>query len=250
MTKGFQEIGVRPWLGLTLIAAVPALALAFSTIPIYIEQRRIMRYSELSGAIRTGYFTLRPLDNEEGFERADNAHVGVLRWIESTKEPVLYLSGASGTGKSSLLLAWVIPKLKREKHVVIQLRGYEDDLFSRIKDKLLQPGMVWDRPAGQTDDLRSLLRRATARLGEQRLFIVIDQFEEFVILKDQEQQNVFQQFLSEGPIDGLTFLLVYRPEYEGFIQDQPWPRLKLDINRKVISLSPKTLRRSSYASLA
>jgi hypothetical protein len=145
------------------------------------------------------------------------------------------LTGASGTGKSSLLSAWVIPKLKRRKHVVIELRGYEDDLFGRIKDKLLRPGLIWEKVSGKTEDLSSLLSRATQRLSERRLFIVIDQFEEFLILADHERQRAFQQFLSEQPIDGLTFLLVYRPEYEGLIQDQPWPKLQLDTNRKVIS---------------
>ena len=141
------------------------------------------------------------------------------------------MTGASGTGKSSLLSAWVIPKL--EKCVVIQLRGYENDLLARIKDKLLEPGVIWDKAPGKTDDLRSLLDRATQRLGGRRLLIVVDQFEEFLILKDEGQQRPFQQFLSERPIGGLTFLLVFRQEYEGLINDQPWPK-PLDTNREVI----------------
>jgi Leucine-rich repeat (LRR) protein len=235
LTNGLHDMGMPPWLGIALIAAFPLLALVFSTIPTFIEQRRIKRYSEITGAIQTGYFTLCPRENEEGFERADNAHNEILRWIENSKEPVLYLTGASGTGKSSLLSAWVMPKLRREKHVVIQLRGYEGDLFGRIKDRLLEPGAIWDRAPVKTDDLRALLDRATQRLGERRLFIVVNQFEEFLILTDQERERAFRQFLSEKPIDGLTFLLVFRHEYEGLIQDQPWPKLRLDTNRKVLS---------------
>jgi hypothetical protein len=238
--KNFRELrefltqilpGAPLWLDVALIAALPVLALIFHSIPTVIEQRRIKRYSEITGAIQTGYFTLRPRESEEGFERADNAHQEVLRWIENTKEPVLYLTGASGTGKSSLLSAWVIPKL--EKHVVIQLRGYENDLLARIKDKLLEPGVIWDKAPGKTDDLQSLLDGATQRLSGRRLLIVVDQFEEFLILKDEGQQKPFQQFLSEKPIDGITFLLVYRQEYEGLINDQPWPK-PLDTNREVI----------------
>ncbi len=56
------------WLGVALIAAFPLLALVFSTIPSLIEQHRIKRYSEITGAIQTGYFTLRPRENEESFE--------------------------------------------------------------------------------------------------------------------------------------------------------------------------------------
>jgi conflict system STAND superfamily ATPase len=232
---GLRELGLPPWMGVAIIAAFPVLALVFSTIPRFIEQLHIKRYSEVTGSVQTGYFTLRPRDNEEEFERADNAHQETLRWIENSKEPVLYLTGGSGTGKSSLLSAWVIPKLKREGHVVLQLRGYEPDLLARIKHELLQPGVIWDKAPSKTDDLELLLHRATQRLSERRLFIVIDQFEEFLILTEQERQKAFREFLSAEAVKGVTFVLVFRPEYEGLIQEQSWPKLKLDANRKVIS---------------
>ncbi len=235
LTTALQEFGIPTWLGIALIATIPFLALVLSTIPIFMEQRHIRSYGEISGSFQTGYFTLRPRENEEGFERADNAHQDTLRWIQTTREPVLYLTGASGTGKSSLLSAWVIPKLRRERHVVIQMRGYEDDPLGRIKERLLEPGVIWDRPPRSTDDLRTLLGRASQRLGDRRLVIIIDQFEEFLILTDEEHRRHLQQFVTEEPIAGLIFLLVFRPEYEGLIQDQPWPRLRLDTNRKVIS---------------
>ncbi len=238
LNQGLQELGIPRWAGIALIAAFPVLALVFSTIPAFLEQRRIKRYSEITGALETGYFTLRPRETEADFDRADNAHQKILQWMENTQEPVLYLTGASGTGKSSLLSAWVIPKLKREKHVVIQLRGYEEDLLARIKTKLLEPGVVWDKPPAKSEDLRALLDRATQRLAQnnvRRLFLVVDQFEEFLILTDPDHQQPFQQFLSQPPIPGLTVLLVYRPEYESLLENQPWPRLQLDTNRRVIS---------------
>jgi hypothetical protein len=88
LTEHFRKLGLPPWLGIALIAAFPVFAFIFSTIPTFIEQRRIKRYSEISGAIQTGYFTLRPRENEEGFERPDDAHQEILRWIENTREPV------------------------------------------------------------------------------------------------------------------------------------------------------------------
>jgi len=243
LAKHFKELGdlskqIAPaapsWMGIAIIAAFPLLALVFHTIPSLIEQRRIKRYAQISGTLRPGYFTLRPREDEDAFDRADNAHQEILHWIQSTKEPVLYLTGASGTGKSSLLASWVIPKLRRSKHVVIRLRGY-DDVLARIEDEILHPSVIWERPPANTDDLHSLLERACVRLGDKRLMIVVDQFEEMLISSDTTAQQALQRLLSREPVDGLTFLLVYRPEYEGLLQGQSWPVLRLDANRRVIS---------------
>jgi predicted Ser/Thr protein kinase len=234
-TAALQAKGMPEWSATALIAVFPLLVFVISTLPSLIEQRRIKHYGEISGLVQSGYFTLRPREAEDGFERADGAHHEVFRWIRNTREPVLYLTGASGTGKTSVLDAWVIPKLRREGHVVIHLRGYED-LFKGIKGQILQPGLIWAHPpVKEVDNLRSLLDRACRRLGANRLIIVVDQFEEVLILKDDEQRTAFQQFLSAQTISGLTFLLVFRPEYEGLIQDQAWPRLHLNTNRRVIS---------------
>src|SRR5258706_11446083 len=79
LKKGLHDMGIPPWGGVALVAAFPLLALIFSTVPSFIDQRRIKRYAEITGAIQTGYSTLRPRENEEGFERADNAHQEILR---------------------------------------------------------------------------------------------------------------------------------------------------------------------------
>src|SRR5260370_11141933 len=50
LSKGLHDVGIPPWGGVALIAAFPVLALVFSTIPSFIEQRRIKRYSEITGA--------------------------------------------------------------------------------------------------------------------------------------------------------------------------------------------------------
>jgi Leucine-rich repeat (LRR) protein len=235
LTAGLQQAGLPPWSGIALIAAFPILALVFSTIPSVIDQRRIKRRSEIKVDVGARpYFTLRPRDTEEGFERADQAHESVLRWIRNSKAPVLYLTGVSGSGKSSLLTAWVIPKLRSDGHVVITVRGYEQ-FFDRIKEKVLEPNLIWAQPSVKNADLTNLLERACQRLGDRRLIVTVDQFEEFLILKNDEQQKACQQFLSGIHIDGLTFLLVYRPEYEPLIQDQAWAAMQLDTNRKMIA---------------
>jgi hypothetical protein len=44
----------------------------------------------------------------------------VLAWLVKRTAPLLYLSGTSGSGKSSIMSAWVLPKAA--------LRGVEIDL--------------------------------------------------------------------------------------------------------------------------
>ena len=70
MTEALAKIwpAAPPWLGPVVILSLPLLALVLHTIPSLIEQRRIKRYSQLSGASQPGYFTLRPRESEAGFE--------------------------------------------------------------------------------------------------------------------------------------------------------------------------------------
>src|SRR5262249_8320370 len=156
-------------------------------------------------------FTLRPREREEDFERADNAHQEILHWVENSREPVLYLTGASGTGKSSLLSAWGFPKLAPAGHVIVKLRGYED-ILARLEEGLLQPGFVWEKPPINKGDLGALLERARQRLSQssepKRLIIVVDQFEEFLILKDEIRRQSFAHLCSTvSKQGGPSFLL-------------------------------------------
>jgi len=211
LKAGLHELGISPLVGIALVAVFPLLAFLCSTAPSFIEEQRIKRYAEITGALQTGYFTLRPRQDEDVFDRADNAHHEILRWIQNNREPILYLTGASGTGKTSLLSSWVLPQLEAAGHVVIRLRGYENDLLARLQERLRES------PA-----------------GGRRVVVVVDQFEEFLILADDPRQRELQQFLA-APVEGIAFLLVYRPEYEGILQDRPWPKMLLDTNRRVLS---------------
>jgi len=65
-----------------------------------------------------------------------------------------------------------------------------------MKDELLEPGVIWDKTPGRSQDLRSLLSRATQRLGERRLFIIVDQFEEFLSSPVRTGRIAFSRFLA------------------------------------------------------
>jgi hypothetical protein len=223
------------WLGGSVVVAV-LLLLTFATVWGWLEKRRLKRYAEIGGTLKRGYFNLQPREMEEGFDRADNAHVETLRWVQASKSPVLYLTGASGTGKSSVVAAWVVPKLKAGGHIVIRLRGYEA-LLARIQEEILKPGVVWDRGSHGAGDLTALLTRARKNLAPHRIFFVVDQFEEFLILKSEEEQQALRQFLKSiinNSLDGVTFLFVFRSEYAGMIDSKGWPERLLRVNLREI----------------
>jgi hypothetical protein len=85
--------------------------------------------------------------------------------VRGTRRPVLFLSGASGAGKSSVLEGYVVPMLREDGWRVVEVRSFADPL------------------TGLDDALRTPRRRGV------RLLVVFDQFEEFIILLPPETSD-------------------------------------------------------------
>lgn len=204
-----------------LVISLLAMLFFFHTLPTLLEKRRKAKLAEITGSMRPRYFQLAPRQDESTFERADGKHEEVLQWLRQPPHRVLYLTGSSGTGKSSLLAAWVLPKLEREGVKVIRLRGYQDPA-QVLEDELKRTGVIWKRTPPETTDLNTLFEEARQHTQPTRVLVVFDQFEEFLILQEKQQQARFVEFLTTqaGLKDaGSTILLVFRAEYDGFIQD-------------------------------
>jgi hypothetical protein len=203
------------------LAAVTLAAVAIGKVVMpAIEARRRRKVIAIPESSLRGPTTwrLRPYDDADhaGFDRPDNAHHEVLRWLERADEPFLYLTGVSGTGKSSLLQAWLAPELaKREPPTrTVVARSYADPV-RQLVEALTKPGVIWDKRPSSTDDARALLQRAAERVRPGRLLIALDQFEECLILQDEAGRarlgELFRD-LREAPIPGLTFLLLLRDD--------------------------------------
>ncbi len=111
------------------------------------------------------------------------------------REPILFLTGDSGTGKSSLLQAHVIPALGEAGWLVLTARSFADPLGA-LRAALTAPGVIWKSPP-QAEGAHVLLDQAAQRLGREkrRLCLVLDQFEEFLILHEAEARAGFTDLL-------------------------------------------------------
>ena len=144
----------------------------------------------------------------------------VLEWLRQSKSVPLYLTGDSGSGKTSLLKAFVIPAFRKEGWTVAVVRAGQD-AEAALKDALTVPRRQ------RVSTTRELIE-AGARRCQDRLLIVLDQFEEFLILGAPEPQRTLAATiadLSEHPIRGVKILLVVRSDYQTVLDEVGLPRL-------------------------
>jgi hypothetical protein len=148
------------------------------------------------------------------------AHEKVREWLRQSSSVPLYLTGDSGSGKTSLLNAFVIPAFKQDGWTVPVVRVGQDAEVA-LNDA------VTARRRQTFSSTRELIEAATRRYHE-RLLIVLDQFEEFLILGTPERQKAFASLLADlnkRPIRGLKMLLVVRSEYQTTLEEVGLPRL-------------------------
>ena len=114
--------------------------------------------------------------------------------------------GASGSGKSSLIFAGLVPKLKREGHWLIARMRPKDGLLSAIRSSLAAlrsaskpvDNELTKNWAAELDegglDLISIVNELIGQDPGSRVLLILDQFEEFYTLGFNEAQQ--KQFLA------------------------------------------------------
>src|SRR5262249_17020018 len=109
------------------------------------RNRRILKALAVkSGIEQTGYFRIGPyqdtIEDRTKFSRPDRAEAKVLQCINKSSQVPLYLTGDSGCGKSSLLNAFVLPKLREHGWTVVEARAWQHPQVA-LRDALLRlPG--------------------------------------------------------------------------------------------------------------
>jgi hypothetical protein len=230
------------WVADIVAVSPPLLVFLWKTLPRLIKEHRGRMLVESSkseivnprpAVTEADYFYIGPYpeSRRQRYDRADGVHKEVLSWLKGTKEPVVVQSGLSGTGKTSMLEAFVIPELRESKPSfrVLLIRGFDDPL-AEFQRQLLDPGVIWKKVPTDLADLAldEIVRRAISRLRQDdpaaKLLAVLDQFEELVTLRETGNTSAiagvtdFLRELKKSPIDGFLLLLSVRTDYLNFLE--------------------------------
>jgi hypothetical protein len=254
---------------LAVLAAIPiGLSLLFDYLPRIDARRRERRTQEwaVKGRVaEPGYFRLTPYedneDDREQYERPDGAHRAVLRWLEQTSRPLIYLTGSSGCGKTSLLNAYVFPELRSRHGVrIIRVRSFvnpSESLRARLADlaeslQLYQRSQKWMHEDAPDLVLRKVIERwdpGRESNAPFHLLIVFDQFEELMILNEFAPERVadvrgFIRSLWSAPVSGVKVLLSLRADYDHLLEQLDLPPMHLDdMHRKIGSFTTAQARK-------
>ena len=128
------------------------------------------------------------------------------------------LHADSGSGKTSLLQAGLASRLLAQGHFPLYLRPYKQPPEKFIKKAFLSDYETLEELARFRDEnmsLRGFLERVTYYLGDRKLYIFLDQFEEFFTELRLDEQRKFVDQLQECDVPDLNvrWVLSIRKEF-------------------------------------
>jgi len=116
------------------------------------------------------------------------------------------LHGRSGVGKSSILRARLMPKLKAEGHLVFVIRSFTDPVHQMVNSLLeVFPSEESKPELDQLTQLKQLIRSVEGR----QLIFFLDQFEEFFLLLSEDARSNFLTAARELTRGDLPVRLVF-----------------------------------------
>ncbi len=137
---------------------------------------------------------------------------------------LLVLHGESGTGKTSLIRAGLIPQLDQESYIPVYVRVLKEPLREIKRELLHQLGLEDATRPGKFSEtfqvsLAELLRQITERVSK-TVIIVLDQFEEFFLRFPKEVRQQFEEEFAtcvQTPRLDVKFLVSLRSDYFSYL---------------------------------
>ena len=231
---GFWAVMLTPLLFICVFSLAPTATRAA-------RERRLRPLAENAEPPAPGYFRLHPYGagDRGGYVRRDDLLDRFVSGMLEAEASVFYLSGASGVGKSSLVASEIVPAFEARGWRVRDARGLGDSYASMaaaigdLETQLGQPAAPAGRTPAAAQGGEALFERtviASRALAERGLatgvLLVVDQFEEFLILEDEPQRAAFAGLLrhfAETPVPGVKLLLVFREDYRALLFKQRLP---------------------------
>jgi WD40 repeat protein len=149
------------------------------------------------------------------------------------KQPLVAVVGPSGSGKSSVVYAGLIPKLRKEGNWLIESFRPGKEPFELLAFALVRQ---LEPEAGETQQLRETmglagdlrngritLQQVVSRILERnqgkRLLLVTDQFEELYTLcqAKAEQEHFANELLTLIALENITLVLTLRADFYGYV---------------------------------
>jgi hypothetical protein len=151
------------------------------------------------------------------------------------KYNIVGLFGESGTGKTSLINAGIIPKFKNEGFTIISVRCLDEpikrireELLRALKEKKVSNQAIKELAATDTFSHLIIQLRSLVNKDDRNLIIIIDQFEEIFTRAREEERELLSKGITESlavpPKKGkICFLISLREDYIGELWD--WSHL-------------------------
>ena len=148
----------------------------------------------------------------ELFFGRDTEIESICSQIISHRSFLLY--GRSGVGKSSILRAGLMPELQNQGHIVFTIRSFTDPLH-QIAQALR--GVIPEHTYDIADDLplTEIVDQFRQYAPDQSIIIMLDQFEEFFLLLNEQSQHVFTEAIASLDPErtlSLRFVFVLRED--------------------------------------
>ncbi len=204
-----------------------------------------------------GLFAFREEDTEFFFGR-ETFTQQLVQAVQT--QPLVAVIGASGSGKSSVVFAGLVPQLRGEEGWLIEVFRPGDRPFRNLAAKLFP---LWQR---ETDEdirlekineqakklqqgkieLRDVIERILEKNNCTYLLLIADQFEEiYTLCRDNTERQLFlEQLLSAvNDIENFKLVLTLRADFLGYALDyRPFADALQDADRKLGPMNREELQ--------